>query len=323
MFKWGKKSQIWAPSMQNLWAKEYGQNPNALVFKDRIRIYFSSRRQNEGSKSGGYISYIFYIDVNKNNPSKIIFEQTTPILESQGREVSSEFDEFGTMPGSFVQLDDLNEVWLYYVGWSRDKTNPYKWANGLVKSKNQGDSFNQAEKQQIMLSAYKSPYLHACPRVYRFDKNDWRMWYASGKEWYPYNNRLNPIYVIKSAKSKDGINWEDLDSPTIKPKGKKECQSSPNVFKKAGEYHMLFSYRDLLGDSDNTVQYRIGYAKSNDLINWERDDTQIKLDPSDSGWDSQAVCYPHIVDVNDKTYVFYSGGQFGSAGFGYAELKKI
>ena len=322
MFKWKKKGQIWSPSLSNLWAKEYGQNPNAIVLKDRIRIYFSSRKKNECEKAGGYISYIFYIDVDKDDPSKVLFEQDTPILHSAGKGLSDEFDEFGTMPGSFLQLPDQNEVWLYYVGWTRDKTYPYKWANGLVVSTNDGASFDQPNKKQILTSGYKSPYLHACPRVYRFDENNWMMWYASGVEWYDYDNRLNPIYVIKNAKSNDGINWDLDDQQTIPSVGKKECQSSANVFEKDGLFHMFFSYRDLLGDSQETIQYRIGYAQSEDRVNWTRDDSKAGLNVSSSGWDSEAVCYPHVVDVEDKTYIFYSGNQYGCAGFGYAELEE-
>ena len=40
MFKWKKKGQIWAPSLQNEWAKEYGQNPNALILMIEQNLFF-------------------------------------------------------------------------------------------------------------------------------------------------------------------------------------------------------------------------------------------------------------------------------------------
>ena len=320
MFKWKKKGQIWSPLINNTWAQEYGQNPNAVVLEDRIRIYFSSRKKN--TEIGGYISYIFYVDVDKDDPSKILHERLTPLLNSSGMGVPGEFDEFGTMPGSFLVMPNKKEVWLYYVGWTRGEQTPYKWTNGLVISKDGGSTFDQNNKIPILTDSYKPPYLHACPRVYRYNNNQWLMWYAAGVEWYKHDDRTNPIYVIKSAKSNDGIHWESSESQTITSKNKKECQSSANVFKKDGIYHMYFSYRDLLGKDSSTQQYRIGYASSKDLTHWQRDDSKAGIDVSHKGWDSEAVCYPHVVSSEDKTYMFYSGNQYGCAGFGYAELEK-
>lgn len=319
-FEWKKKGQIWAPSDKNYYAKEYGQNPNAVVLSDRIRIYFSSRKKETQSSTGGYISYIFYVDVEKTNPLQILSDCQNPLLKSPGLSTSSEFDEFGTMPGSFVEIPEKNEIWLYYVGWSRPSDFPYSWSNALVVSKDNGKTFDQANKQKILSEHYSFPYLHACPRVYRLDKNNWVMFYAAGTEWYTHNAQENPVYVIKMATSKDGCNWIPKEGAIIPPKGRKECQSSANLIEKNGLYHMFFSYRDLLGQTEEEVQYRIGYAFSEDLINWERNDSLAGLGPSDTGWDSVAVCYPHITKVENRTYMFYSGSQYGSAGFGYAEL---
>lgn len=322
MFEWKKKGLIWSPKNENTWSKEYGQNPNAVVFEDKIRIYFSSRKKNTDSSSGGYISYIFFVDVDKTNPSKIIYEQKSPLLVSKGSLASSEFDEFGTMPGSIVKTPERNEIRLYYVGWTRKGNFPYSWSNGFVKSLDGGSSFNQNEKKQILTNSYQSPYLHACPRVYYFGKDNWVMWYAAGLEWYKFEGRQHPIYVIKTALSKDGIHWEPVSYGQIEPIGRKECQSSPSVIKIDGTYHMFFSFRDVLGQSESEVQYQIGYASSKDLIHWSREDFKCKLEVSEAGWDSQAVCYPHVVEVGEKIYMFYSGSQFGSAGFGYAELER-
>ncbi len=320
MFKWKKKGLIWAPSLENQWAQEYGQNPNALVLDDRIRIYFSSRKKSVSS--GGYISYIFFVDVEKDNPSKIIAIYDTPVLNPSGLGETGSFDEFGTMPGSLLYDKEKDEVSLYYVGWSRSSTVPYKWANGLAISKDKGVTFTKVSREPIISSTYHPPHLQACPRVFNLEDNKWAMWYAAGLEWFDYENRLNPIYVLMHATSNDGVHWDLSGKQAIQSAVNKECQSSASLIKIGDMYHMFFSYRDVVPNKDQHKQYRVGYASSKDLINWDRDDSKAGIDVSDSGWDSEAVCYPHVVNVGEKIYMFYSGNQFGSAGFGYAELEQ-
>ena len=41
---------------------------------------------------------------------------------------------------------------------------------------------------------------------------------------------------------------------------------------------------------------------------------------SENGWDSEMVCYPHILKIDGKYQMFYCGNGFGFEGFGYAEL---
>jgi hypothetical protein len=56
-------------------------------------------------------------------------------------------------------------------------------------------------------------------------------------------------------------------------------------------------------------------------MRWRRDDIFGALAPSKDGWDSQMVCYPRVIDVEGRVYMFYSGNYFGRDGFGYAELQ--
>jgi predicted GH43/DUF377 family glycosyl hydrolase len=318
MFKWRKKGQIWAPSLANTWMQEYGQNANALILEDRIRVFFSSRRKSY--TDGKYMSYIFSLDVERNDPSKILAIREKPILNPTGKGDVGTFDEFGSMPGSVVWRADKGELWLYYVGWQRCESLPYKWANGIAVSKDGGLSFEKLGDGPIISRPYEYPYLHACPRVLYHPEKGWRMWYASGVEWFEHDGRMNPIYVIMGASSKDGLLWDLSGRPTIAAVGKKECQSSASIIEYGGVFHMFFSYRDVIPNQDKQKQYRVGYAWSNDLTNWQRDDAQAGIEVSPSGWDSEAICYPHVVEVDDRILMFYSGNQYGRSGFGYAEL---
>jgi hypothetical protein len=99
-----------------------------------------------------------------------------------------------------------------------------------------------------------------------------------------------------------------------------ECQSSPDVFFKNGKYHMFFSYKYSYDFRNRERGYRIGYAFSYDLFSWTRNDSVAGIDISDSGWDSEMVSYPHILELDGKTYMFYIGNGVGKEGFGIAEL---
>ena len=66
--------------------------------------------------------------------------------------------------------------------------------------------------------------------------------------------------------------------------------------------------------------YRLGYAESEDGVNWRRKDNEIGIDVSDNGWDSEMICFPAIIDVNSERYLFYNGNNYGETGFGYAVL---
>lgn len=69
--------------------------------------------------------------------------------------------------------------------------------------------------------------------------------------------------------------------------------------------------------------YRIGYAWSTDLADWNRDDAQVDLDVSPDGWDSEMVAYPAVFELDGRTYMLYAGNGNGKTGFGLAVLEGV
>ena len=55
---------------------------------------------------------------------------------------------------------------------------------------------------------------------------------------------------------------------------------------------------------------------------WIRQDQKIGIRRSIKGWDSEMICYPAVININNKTYMFYSGNQVGRSGIGYAIADK-
>jgi hypothetical protein len=85
---------------------------------------------------------------------------------------------------------------------------------------------------------------------------------------------------------------------------------------------MYFCFRyatDFRNNRDKA--YRIGYAFSDDLEIWTRDDDSVGIDVSEGSWDSDMLCYPHVFNCEDKIYMLYNGNEFGRFGFGLAVLE--
>jgi hypothetical protein len=86
---------------------------------------------------------------------------------------------------------------------------------------------------------------------------------------------------------------------------------------------MYFVYREGL-DFRTTFGrgYKIGYATSINLIDWNRKDKEAGIEYSKEGWDSTMHHYPHVFELNGKYYMIYNGNEFGKYGFGLAILKE-
>ena len=71
---------------------------------------------------------------------------------------------------------------------------------------------------------------------------------------------------------------------------------------------MWFSYR-----SGDGTKYRIGYAHSLDGLKWDRKEDS-GIDVSESGWDSEMICYPFVFNHKGKQYMLYNGNDYGRTG---------
>lgn len=310
---WIKKGHIFTPS-PNSWMHSYAQVPTPLIFDDFIRVYFGFRSR---IISGLPVSQIGHIDVSRENPADIVSYGEKPVLDLGGIGC---FDEFGLHPISVIRVED--EIWLYYVGWTRMQSVPFNRAIGLAISRDGGLTFERFSRGPILGASHNEPYLQQGPHVKIID-GGWHMWYLTGTDWIPdVNGRMEAIYQIVHATSADGIYWKRDGLPIIEAKEANECHAGQAVIFSDGLWHMWFSYRRGLQFRNSSGGYRIGYAKSSDLKSWQRDDSQAGITRSSAGWDSEMICYPHIIEQDNKVLMFYCGNYFGREGFGYAELER-
>ncbi len=315
MIKWIKLGKIFTPQevSNRSWLKEFAQAPATLIFDDFVRVYFSCRPP--ADKYGQYVSYSAYVDLERSNLFNIRHISNEPILTLGGL---GEFDEFGTYPVSVIRNED--EIRAYYAGWTRCESVPFNVAIGMAVSHDSGKTFKKMGPGPILSYTPDEPFVMSGPKIRLF--NDiWYLWYIAGSKWKVVDNKAEPVYKIRMAISKDGINWEKLNKDLIESRIEEdEAQASPDVYFANGKYHMFFSYRFSSYYRGKQYGYRIGYASSTNLTDWIRDDSQSGIDVSDTGWDSEMISYPHVFELDNKVYMAYLGDQVGRYGFGLAVL---
>lgn len=314
MFKWKKLGRIFNPQeIENIsWLREFAQAPSVLIFDKFVRVYFSCRPTPDSN--GQYVSYSAFVDLNRDNLFERVNISTEPILKLG--ELGT-FDEFGTYPASVIR--NGNDVFVYYGGWTRCESVPFNVAIGLGKSDDNGRTFKKPGMGPVLSYTFDEPFVLSGPKIRRFN-NKWYLWYIAGKKWILDNGKPEPVYKIRMATSDDGINWIKLNRDIIESRiEENEAQASPDVFFYEGKYHMFFCYRYSSNYRGKENGYRIGYASSDDLLNWKRDDSKAGIDISESGWDSEMVSYPHVFELDKNIYMLYLGNQVGRFGFGLAK----
>lgn len=316
MFKWKKLGRVFNPQdVKGLkWMRDYAQAPAVLIFDKFVRVYFSCRPLPDAD--GKYVSYSAFVDFDRNNLLEIVNLCKQPILELGG---VGTFDEFGTYPVSVIR--DHEKVLAYYAGWSRCESVHSDVAIGLGISTDDGETFKKAGSGPVLSFNIHEPFILSGPKIRRFN-DQFYLWYIAGKKWLENNGKPEIVYRIRMASSFDGINWERNYKDLIEVKlEENECQASPDVFFYKGKYHMFFSYKYALDFRGNERGYRIGYAFSDNMKDWTRDDTRAGIDISADGWDNQSMAYPHVFELDNKLYMYYLGNDIGKHGFGLAVLE--
>lgn len=307
---WDKQGVLFRTDNQHDWMRSHACVPTALVDaeEERIRIYFAPRNAKNQSLPT-------FIDVDAGDPSRVLHLEPEPILALG--ELGT-FDDGGIMPCSVVRTDEA--VYLYYVGWNPTVSVPYRNAIGVAVSHDEGTTFERVFPGPIVDRNPEEPFFTASPCVRRED-DQWHMWYASGTGFVVVDGKPEPLYVIKYGASTDGLHWTRNNVTCIAPSHDQEANARPTVIREAGRYRMWFCFRDSHDYRNGPGSYRIGYAESDDAVNWERNDAAAGLPRADTGWDAYMQTYPNVVKVRGEYLLFYNGNGFGETGIGYARWR--
>jgi hypothetical protein len=310
--RWTKRGLIYAPRGEFEWNKSHAAVPTVDVINGRKwRIYYASRDwQNR--------SHTSYIEVDAEDPQRVLYEHPEPILPLGKR---GTFDDCGIMPSWVVSIGQATR-YLYYIGWTLRRTVPYHNSVGLAISQDGGKTFTKFSEGPLLGPSPTEPYFTGSSCVL-LDGQVWKIWYLSCTKWEVFDGRPEPFYHIKYAESADGIHWRRDGQVAIELKSLNEAGiARPSVLREDGRYRMWYSYRNLRGyRTEPENSYRIGYAESSNGIRWQRMDDSAGIDVSDHGWDSQMIAYAHIITVGARKIMVYNGNAFGASGLGYAVLE--
>jgi len=309
---WSRKGRIFDPAA-HAWARSHAQVPTPLLYDDKVRIFYADRFEDGRS-------YTTFVDLDRADLGRIIYAHKEPIL---GFGEPGTFDDDGVMPSYALRRD--GQVWLYYSGWNRGVTVPYRNSVGIAVSDDDGTTFRRLYEGPVLERCPAEPYIAVTPTILREDAlaggDLWRMWYISGLRWTLVNGKYEPVYVIKYCHSKDGVTWERPNHLCIPQAHENEAFSHPTVIRHGDRYMMWYCCRDSVDYRDGSGAYRIGFASSPDGLSWTRQDDELGLPVSAEGWDSTMTSYPCVVEIDGRIVMFYNGNGFGRSGFGYAILE--
>lgn len=309
--KWIKKGLIFQVDHQYEWMFHHACVPVADFISDKvIRIYFGPRDSQGRTRTT-------FIEVEADNPSHVLYLHDRPILDL-GK--PGAFDDSGAMPSCIV--NDGPNKYLLYIGWNRGVTVPYRNAVGLAVSRDGGLTFDRVFEGPIVDRTRFEPYFCASPFAI-IDDGKWKLWYASSTGFVKVNDKHEPVYQIKYAESDDGSDWVRPNRPCLEYSFPGEANARPCVIKENGLYRMWYCFRGSLNyRTDKNQSYRLGYAESEDGVEWQRLDDLVGIDRSEHGWDSLMMEYPFIYEHRGVKHLLYNGNGFGETGFGYAVLEE-
>ena len=220
------------------------------------------------------------------------------------------FDESGVSYPWLVHCG--NETLMFYVGWVASGKTGFQNYTGLAVSTNGCRSFERVGPVPILDRTKDEPYgSGSCAVIY--EESQYIMLYTSFYRWKDaqYKTRqFAPSYDIKLAYSDDGRTWTRNGDVAIALIGSETIVGKPSILKREdGSYIVYFSAR---GEN-----YKIFRADGPSLRALSRV-TEVDLDTSPEGWDSQMVEYSHVVENGRFRFMIYNGNDFGKTGLGYA-----
>lgn len=315
--QWKKHGKIFDPADHDLanGCITHAQSPQAVVFADFVRVYFSTRAPDANGK---FLSHVAFVDFEKDlRTIRGINQNVVMPLGELGA-----FDEHGIFPISPVRVGD--RIYAYTTGWTRRASVSVDTGVGLAISDDQGLTFERQGSGPVLSASLHEPFL-VCDAFVREFENQFHMWYIFGTVWRRKTLGVPPdrTYKIAHAVSEDGITWRKEEARRIVPDrlGEDESQALPTVISFGDRYHMFFGYRESFDfRSVKGRGYQIGHAWSDDLVNWIRDDDNPALIGTENDWDSDMLCYPHVFECDGRVCLLYNGNAFGRDGFGLAEL---
>lgn len=302
-FNWRKTGRLFEADLPGL---THGSHPCIIHYRDDTFIVaFTCRDANQ--KSHVFLSYA-------NVSEGQILLQGEPVLALSPGDAGY-FDCDGVISGCL--LNDKGQYYLYFVGWQNLPDGLWLCDTGRAIL----DPDRLQLKKEFLGPVFgrdrNHPLFAAATAFYITDEGQWHTWYNSGIKWEKEADGWHHRYGLHHAVSSNGLDWACDAGMCIPFADEYEYAfGRPSVVSWESSFHMWFAHRA----TQNISTYRMGYATSQDGVNWDRNDSISGIDVSDTGWDSEMICYPCVFEHKGCKYMLYNGNGYGRTGFGLAVL---
>ena len=250
------------------------------------------------------------MDVDANNPLNVLSVSKEPVVDLG---IPGTFDDNGVFPGHVSKFND--KYYLYYTGFQLQTKIPFTNFGGVaVAEENNPDQVKKFGHVPVLDRSNNGTCVRSGQTVL-LENGIYKTWYSGGKDWENVGGKLRQTYDIYYTESSTPHEFPQSETLCFaRDKSVEHGLGRPNVIRVGDEYKMFYTRRIL------NMKYTIGYAVSQDGINWKRKDDEIGIEHSQDGWDSEMVYFPCVLKVNEDYYMYYNGNNFGESGFGAARL---
>lgn len=299
--RWRKLGQLYVPQPVHPKLVSHAANPLAVFLHDDVYRVFFSGRDEQNRSSVGYVD----VDIVKR---KVVYLHDKPLIEHGA---DNSFYSHGISIGNSYEANGRR--YILFMGWQYPPGGHWRGDVGRLILGEDLSLRLDSESPFMQTDAVDTVSL-SYPWVMQVGPGQYHMWYGSTMTWDAGNGEM--LHVINHATSTDGDHWLRLGLAIPYQLGLAQAFSRPSVIKDADGFHMWFSYRSGTGQ-----KYRIGYAFSPTGEQWELRLDKVGIDVSATGWDSEMIEYPFVLDHKGFRYMLYNGDGNGRTGFGLAILE--
>jgi predicted GH43/DUF377 family glycosyl hydrolase len=275
------------PAVPGDWDGDWIGSPAVIKDGSTFRMWYSAGNEMKGERIG-------YADspdgVNWFQPLSASLLEVGPL---------GAWDEAGVANPTVLTTGTGFQMW--YVGLN----NTGKRAIGYATSPD-GLTWTKYDDNPVLYPDTSDGSSFDFPTVIQDGPGDYKMWYSGGR-------------IIWLATSSDGLTWtKHLDAPALRSGTSgawDEAQVyAPQVITGTDRYEMWYT-----AESWSNPKPQIGYAWSDDGVNWTTSPNNPVLSGTTNTWEEGEVIYPTVLKKNATAYqMWYRAGASGEQAFGQA-----
>jgi hypothetical protein len=274
----------------------FAQMPIPTFENGKFFIYFTSRNSSNQSKP---------MVAEVNLAELCVAKEASPVPLDLGS--PGNFDDDGIMPSSII--DTKMGKMMYYIGWNRAVSVPYRLSIGLALKTKDSHNFAKFSQGPIIDRSPSNPYFVTTPHV-SFENEKFEMLMSVGTNWISHEGRTESIYSTMRAVSGDGIHWDQFEDINLGITENPICIARPF----GSDSHIYFSQRRIRNFREKNAGYRIRATRISD--NLDKENCTFEWNSIN---DDRDRAYASLMKFNGKRYLFYNGEEFGRFGIHIAE----